>query len=147
MVRKSSSHTLFRLLYVSASLLPPDSADRIVEGIVDVARARNSREGITGALLFTGEGFAQVLEGEQQAVLRLMADIERDRGHHEINIVLQAAVATRWFDGWSMAYNGTATYVKDLVDALRKPAAGISDASTDVELLSQFLRRSVSPRL
>jgi len=109
----------YRLLYVSTSRLPQAEADDIVASIIDVARRRNSREGITGALLFTGSSFAQVLEGKAEAITALMADIRRDRGHHEIEIVQQGRVSSPQFARWSMAYCGRSTYVRQLVEAVR----------------------------
>lgn len=60
---------LLRLAYVSTSAIAGDP--REPESIADIlmsSRRNNETAGITGALLATDDRFAQVLEGEQEAV-------------------------------------------------------------------------------
>jgi hypothetical protein len=85
---------LFRLAYVSTSLLASDKRER--EQIADIlltSRRNNEGAGITGALLATDNSFAQVLEGERGAVEATYRRIVRDKrptdllltfhGHHQ----------------------------------------------------------------
>lgn len=102
---------LLSLLYVSRSMLPPERAAAEVDRIVAGSRARNPGLSITGALLFTGEHFAQVLEGPGLAVDRLMSIVGRDPRHAEILIVAREPIARRRFGQWSMAYSGPSQFV------------------------------------
>ncbi len=102
---------LLSLLYVSRSTLSPDTAADAVRAIVATSRTRNPRLGLTGALLFTGEHFAQVLEGPAGTVDRVMAEIARDPRHREVIVVARDRIAARRFGSWSMAYSGPSQFV------------------------------------
>lgn len=105
------------LLYVSTStLIVPDELPR-VDAIVAVSQARNQSLGVTGALIFTERNFVQLLEGDPEAVETLMASIRRDERHTAIEIV-QDQRHERRFGGWSMAYSGPASFVRQAVDPL-----------------------------
>jgi hypothetical protein len=99
------------LLYVSRAALPaPTGCDEVAD-ILDGARLRNQALGITGALIFTGEHFAQLLEGRGDAIGRLMKDIERDPRHTDVRIVQRENDVDRVFDRWSMAYAGPSIFI------------------------------------
>jgi hypothetical protein len=94
---------LYRLLYVSQSSLDPCGPGP--RDIVDVAAGRNAALGVTGALGFSGDHFAQVLEGTPEALGGLMASIRRDARHRILREWPgEAAVDQRLFPGWAMAY-------------------------------------------
>lgn len=107
-----------RLLYVSRSRLAPETAAAEVDAIVAVARRKNSALGITGGLIWTGQAFAQVLEGEAAVVDALMATIAADPRHTDVRIVSQVTVDRRAVPDWSMAYSGRASYVSLPVEGL-----------------------------
>lgn len=75
-----------------------------VRDILAEARAFNAGVGITGALLFNGTHFAQVLEGDRDAVLGLMNRILRDPRHSHVILVEEAFVEDRIFPDWAMAF-------------------------------------------
>lgn len=98
---------LFRLAYLSRSLLAGDPRER--EHIADIlmsSRRNNEAAKVTGALLATDECFAQVLEGEQEAVEDTYWRITRDPRHRDIALLLTEPIAERQFPEWSMAYIG-----------------------------------------
>ncbi len=101
---------MFSILYVSTSLVAPDRADVEIADIVRLSVARNQSAQITGALIHTGDRFAQCLEGPDGAVRALMARIQRDSRHTELAVIEQGAIEARRFAGWSMAYSGQATF-------------------------------------
>lgn len=103
--------TLQSLLYVSKSLLPAETADEAVEQIAAAATVANSRTQLTGALVFTGSHFAQILEGDGAEIDRLMAVIQRDTRHRELRIVDRKGISQRRFSDWSMAYMGPSQFV------------------------------------
>ena len=135
---------MIELIYTSRSTLGADERDREVEGIVSAARRRNLKLRVTGALLFDGARFAQLLEGDEAAIDELMADITRDPRHDQLQIASRRGVDTRSFATWSMAYSGPTpsaariiaevaqtpedrpgTAVIDLVRTLQNGASGI----------------------
>lgn len=86
--------------YVSRSLAAPGDLERILAS----ARLHNESRGVTGALLFTGGHFAQLLEGEDDALSHTVAAIQADTRHADMKCVLTGDMASRRFAGWSMAF-------------------------------------------
>ena len=99
------------ILYVSRARLPLVDTDRALEILVEQARRRNGSLGITGALAFTGDHFAQLLEGAASSVDQVMASIARDGRHHSIRSFEDASPDRRLFPQWRLAFNGPSTYV------------------------------------
>lgn len=73
-----------------------------LENILDVATARNSREGITGLLVFNGTFFMQIIEGEPEPIDRLLADLRRDVRHSGLVVFDQRGIGQRFFPDWTM---------------------------------------------
>jgi hypothetical protein len=72
--------------------------------LLEETRATNTRLGITGMLLYEGGNFLQVLEGEQEAVMRLVAMIKADRRHKRFNVLLSETSERRLFPDWSIGF-------------------------------------------
>lgn len=102
---------LSSLLYLSRSLMLRGDADQNVDDIVTTSRKWNPQRGLTGALLFTGEHFAQVLEGTDASIDGLMARVTTDARHDQIIVVAREQIVTRRFGEWSMAYSGPSQFV------------------------------------
>lgn len=75
----------FQLLYVSD--LSPGTSDEVVAAIAIVSTQRNLASGISGALLFDGRRFCQLLEGAEPEVRSLMAQIMVDSRHCGVAVV------------------------------------------------------------
>ncbi|HEX4256045.1 MAG TPA: BLUF domain-containing protein [Streptosporangiaceae bacterium] len=93
---------VFRLIYRSRNLIPPDDRKTQLGSLFSAARSSNKKQDITGALLVHGDWFAQVLEGSEEPVRALFAHIERDERHDRVS-VLEAGPAQRVFGRWAMA--------------------------------------------
>lgn len=117
------SQTMQQLLFVSRSCIDPAIAGLIVSQIVSAAQKRNAQLGVTGSLIYTGECFAEVLEGPQTAISDLMASINRDPRHRSISVLRQSQLKERKFTNWSMAYHGTSNYISNYVTRLMQPAS------------------------
>lgn len=100
-----------RLVYVSENLIERVSAAETVKEMVAEARKRNVRLNVTGALIFTGHHFFQILEGPHQAVNELMVSICRDPRHQKTNILNDSPLILRRFADWTMAYNGPSPFI------------------------------------
>ena len=104
----TSQDGLFRLVYVSRNRLALDAEaqEEEVDRILRASRRNNGALGVTGALLFSDDCFAQTLEGPMGAVEALFERIQCD-DRHGGSVVLEAGpVAAREFGSWSMAYAG-----------------------------------------
>nr|WP_161557370.1 BLUF domain-containing protein [Acidisarcina polymorpha] len=99
------SEALIRIVYVSRNTIEGDEVDRSVEcaKILESSRCRNSQNGITGALLFNGGFFAQVLEGPRSVIEGTLSRIEFDKRHDYLAVLSNREVAHRVFEDWSMA--------------------------------------------
>ena len=86
-----------RLLYISESRIADADKQSAVSQIVEHAQINNARLGLTGALLFTGLYFAQVLEGPTEAIQTLMADIKTDTRHGKVVVVDESPTTERLF--------------------------------------------------
>jgi hypothetical protein len=89
------SGALHRTVYMSTAVgvLRAEELDRIYLR----AKSANSREGITGLMLFYEGVFLQVLEGPVAGVTSLMEKIRRDRRHANLVVLESGAVEARSF--------------------------------------------------
>lgn len=131
---------MISLLYVSRAVLPTNGRELAVAQIVDTARAANAIIGVSGALIFTGSRFAQVLEGEQDVVQQLFEQLCRDSRHTDVVKLAECPVEARRFGGWSLAYAGPSAYVgrmisKPLAQTLRGSTANVHEL---VRLMAEF---------
>ncbi|CAM5766856.1 BLUF domain-containing protein [Bosea minatitlanensis] len=94
--------SLIRLVYASESRLPEDTRREELERILASARRLNEQNGVSGFLLATDGGFAQVLEGSAEAVAETYGRIGRDARHAALRLLAQGPIAARSFAGWSM---------------------------------------------
>lgn len=92
---------LIRVMYVS--LASGAISTTVTSSILEVARAHNAANGITGVLCQGQDIFIQVLEGERKTVNHLLAKIFHDSRHKEMEIVLLQDVHERMFPRWAMA--------------------------------------------
>jgi hypothetical protein len=99
---------LYRLVYASKNLFDGSEADAKaeVEQILQASRRNNAKADVTGALMFNGGAFAQVLEGPQRGVEDTFERIQRDIRHGDVTVLECGPVAARSFDSWSMAFVG-----------------------------------------
>ena len=110
MRRDSTSGPLYRLLYCSRNVIATNSAGQPVDveaelhAILASARPRNKADNITGALLFTVSGFAQVLEGYREAVERTFERISSDPRHTDVTVLAFTPTERRSFPDWPMGF-------------------------------------------
>ncbi|MCY7307989.1 MAG: BLUF domain-containing protein [Rhodoferax sp.] len=92
---------MIRLLYLSQAT--HDISDVQVQDILRSARRNNEAVGITGVLVHGGSMFAQILEGPEQAVLRMYVKVMDDRRHGDVRIIHISPANEPMFKDWSMA--------------------------------------------
>jgi hypothetical protein len=117
MRRAATPGSLYRLIYRSREVIAevvPDavteaSLQRELRAIVSTARWRNKDDNLTGALLFTGGGFAQVLEGRREVVERTFERIAADRRHTDVTVLSFTPTPQRSFPDWPMGFCGQPT--------------------------------------
>lgn len=100
------SQEIYKALYCSRNFIEGDQVEKDAEisRILEVARVNNSRQDVTGALLFNSGYFAQVLEGPKAAIERIFEKIQRDPRHGDVTVLETGFASSRDFSEWSMAY-------------------------------------------
>lgn len=94
--------SLIQLIYCSAAQVRFER-DQLV-ALLDVARRKNRRYGVTGMLLFTEGSFFQVLEGPPESVDAIFESISRDDRHDQVTVIIREAVPRRSFEDWTMGF-------------------------------------------
>lgn len=94
--------SLYQVLYVSK--LCADQPLSVVASIAHRARVANEERGITAMLLFDGEYFCQLLEGEQRPVLSLADRIYTDARHQNVEVLQHGLADRRRFNGFELAF-------------------------------------------
>jgi hypothetical protein len=91
------SGDVFRLIYRSRNRILPDRRKTELGELFSKARSNNKKRDITGALLISGDWFAQTLEGDEDAVRAVFATIERDKRNGHVSILEEQTVTDRVF--------------------------------------------------
>ena len=122
---------MHRIFYLSRSLASPTD----VESIVAEARQANARSGVTGALLYSGAHFAQMLEGPAGVVAETMARVERDKRHEGVTRLIDSPATGRRTDGWTMAFIDAPGADELIARLLADPGAAAARAEHLLDLL------------
>ena len=93
---------MFFLVYLSAAVTWFSGKE--LRDMLATCRANNSRDGITGMLLYKDGNFMQVLEGEETAVRALLHRISGDLRHRSLVVIDSGTAPMREFGAWSMAF-------------------------------------------
>ncbi len=94
--------SLYQVLYVSK--LCADQPLTVVADIVHRARVANEGRGITALLVFDGEYFCQLIEGDERPVLSLAGRIYDDPRHQEVEVLHHGLADKRRFKGFEVAF-------------------------------------------
>ena len=112
-----------RLLYISESRIENMDAASFETEVVVAARIKNAILGLSGALLFTGTHFAQILEGPEASLDAMMHWLQADDRHENIIVIERSAIGIRRFADWQMAYFGPSQFVSRHVTRLLNGAS------------------------
>jgi len=93
---------LIHLIYVSTAMQKFSDEDLLQ--LLDQARAKNERLGLTGMLLYNEHNFFQVLEGEPAVVDELFHTISQDERHMKTVTIIREPIAKRSFGEWTMGF-------------------------------------------
>ena len=89
-----------RMVYVSRAKSPMDR--RMLRSIGYISSVNNTKEGITGLLLYRSGEFMQVLEGPPARIEEMTSRIWRDDRHTDVRELLDEQDRTRQFGQWAM---------------------------------------------
>jgi len=136
--------TIYQLVYCSRNAVGTEvDLDAEVLCILDASRRNNSRDKVTGALLFSAGSFAQVLEGPLSEIERTFERIQRDPRHADVVVLHIQRSGQREFADWSMAYAGKLAASSDAGLALSQACGkqGRDGADAVLALLRDLVAR------
>lgn len=109
---------MFFLIYVSSAVKLFSPSELL--SLLEKCHENNSRQEITGMLLYKDGNFMQMLEGEEEAVRSLYRKIAGDHRHRGEMTLMQGYSEERQFPAWSMGF-------RDLSSAETHAAAGYNE--------------------
>jgi len=97
---------LCRLIYFSRAAIPagPGALSGDLGRILNASLKNNTRDRITGALIYDRGRFVQVLEGGRSVLNQAYQRIRYDMRHEKVTLADFAEIPAREFGAWSMAY-------------------------------------------
>ncbi|MBN8842440.1 MAG: BLUF domain-containing protein [Sphingomonadales bacterium] len=93
---------MLSVIYVSVA--DPLIRDEDIAAMLTSARRNNARDDLTGALIYNGNNFMQLLEGEASRVDKCLNAIRNDTRHSGMTEVRRRTIETRDFADWFMLY-------------------------------------------
>jgi uncharacterized membrane protein (DUF373 family) len=93
---------MIRLTYISQAVKPFSTNELL--NLLEDCRQSNSKNGLTGVLLYHNECFIQVLEGKEDIINKTLAIIKKDRRHKNVVEVERETITERQFADWSMGF-------------------------------------------
>ena len=93
---------LISIAYVSAATHPMSEEE--IAGILTTSRVNNHAHGLTGALLYHGGRFVQILEGPETEVHERFALISADPRHRGVQLMRETVIVERLFPEWTMGF-------------------------------------------
>jgi hypothetical protein len=133
---------MYFLTYISNAAPTTKAAD--IQGIVEKARIKNTKNNVTGLMLFRARMFLQLLEGEKKDVLAIFQKIAADPRHQDVEIIFEAEIkdASKLFPSWQMGFIGDSLGLPNqeaLIRALHTLATSVRPEKEKIlELLKKF---------
>lgn len=117
--------SIVQVFYISRcdpSVTPTD-----VYRIVGSSQVRNRRRQVTGLLAYTGQHFAQVVEGSAAEVDGLLHSIADDPRHRQMRVLQRLEDVSRRFGSWSMHLVDSVARADEIerLFAITKESAGV----------------------
>ena len=143
-----SSAPVLRLMYSSIAASDLDEAQMDI--LLDICRAMNSRDGLTGILVHlhapqSGRAFfVQVLEGTQHAVEQAYARILSDERHEHVTLLSTSVTTERQYGAWSMTLR---VLDAQQTESLRHSISDDPTTSTPAMSLEQWITLPVAMEL
>ncbi|MBO9465313.1 BLUF domain-containing protein [Tropicibacter sp. R15_0] len=95
---------LYRLIYASTAT---DIDRDLLTNIIETSNRLNSKNYITGMMIFDNGYFLQLLEGERAFLTKRFLEISKDTHHNDIEILTCGPIHARLFTGWGARYLGS----------------------------------------
>lgn len=140
---------LYNLAYISKNTIK-GNADEVKDQITKIlaaAHKNNPEKGVTGALLYSGGYFCQVIEGPEEVLEDLFETIQMDGRHGDVTVLHFEPIAARGFGEWAMALAGIEDNMRFDVEGVRasKDELKMKETGRDlVNVLEQMVKQHQS---
>ncbi len=108
----------------------------VLDDILTVSRARNSRDDITGTLICRADMYLQLIEGPEEALRATYARITADDRHLDIDLLVSRGVTRRMFPKWAMRDDPARSWMWSQAEV----SAGAIKATAAPEIIAIFER-------
>ena len=123
---------LYHLTYRSTAI--PEITIEQIEDILKTARNFNSKNNVSGCLVFSKGYFIQLLEGSKDTIKELMDSIDMDKRHTDIDILSEGETEKRIFETWDMAYLKPSEKMRsDTAKEIKNTLLELSDTTVDLD--------------
>jgi hypothetical protein len=133
---------MYYIIYLSAGTNWFDEKE--LKEILTVCNVNNTRDNITGLLLYGEGNFIQLLEGEESAVQATYQRINFDERHKGITLIASGLLAARNFPEWAMGFKAVDSVslapFKGYLDPANKNFLTGKGAHIGTNLLKAFVR-------
>ena len=140
---------LYNLAYISKNTIKGD-ADEVREQLKTIlasAHKNNPAKGVTGALLYSGGYFCQVIEGPEEVLEELFETIQMDDRHGDVTVLHFEPIEARGFSEWAMALAGIEEQMRFDIEGVRasKDELKMKETGKDlVNVLEQMVKQHQS---
>ena len=140
---------LYNLAYISKNTIR-GAADQIkneISKILSAAHKNNPAIGVTGALLYSGGYFCQVIEGPEEVLEELYETIQMDDRHGNVTVLHFEPIEARGFSEWAMALAGIEDNMRFDIEGVRasKDELKMKETGSDlVNVLEQMVKQHQS---
>jgi len=154
MRKAATPGSLYRLIYRSREVIAQVAPDAVTEAglqrelraIVSTARRHNKDDNLTGALLFAGGAFAQVLEGRREVVESTFERVAADRRHTDVTVLSFTPTPQRSFPDWPMGFcdqppPGSAELFEHLSDTSISAGARVTTSRDVLRFLEKLVEQ------
>lgn len=120
---------LYNLAYISRNSIIASEHEVALEikEILNSATKNNPKLGVTGALLYSGGYFCQVIEGPQDVLEELFETIQMDSRHKDVKVLHFEEIVQRGFGEWAMAFAG-------VDDSMKKEIEGVLHSKDTIKM-------------
>lgn len=124
-------NALYQISYISRSAIIGNhqTIENEIANILQVAQGNNRSQDITGALLYSGGYFCQVIEGIQENIETLFESIQMDARHRAVTVLHYEPITSRQFGDWQMALA-----LAGIEEPLRFDVDGLVEDATQIKI-------------
>ncbi len=135
-------NALYQLSYISRSAIIGNhqTVENEIANILQVAQSNNRAKDITGALLYSGGYFCQVIEGIQENIEALFESIQMDARHRAVTVLNYEPITSRQFGDWHMALAGIEEPLRFHIDGLVDDATQIKIKESDRDIVNTLYK-------